>query len=103
MVNENLLLLPTISSFNISDDDSDGDYFEIDPDGNIRLKAGKKKIDISKLSEEQLRQLGIDLKTMSKEEIARILKVGLMFILVSFCKIQLRIISHNFDCKKLQR
>ena len=41
----------------------------------MRLKAGKKKIDISKLNEEQLRQLGIDLKTMSKEEIARILKV----------------------------
>ena len=57
------------------DDDSDGDYFEIGPDGKIRLKAGKKKIDISKLSEEQLRQLGIDLKTMSKEEIAKILKV----------------------------
>ena len=58
----------------ISDED-DGDYFDIDSDGEVRLKTGKKKIDISKLNEDQLRQLGIDLKTMSKEEIARILKV----------------------------
>lgn len=58
----------------ISDEDN-GDYFDIDSDGEVRLKTGKKKIDISKLNEDQLRQLGIDLKTMSKEEIARILKV----------------------------
>ena len=58
----------------VSDED-DGDYFEIGSDGEVRLKKGKKKIDISKLNEEQLRQLGIDPKTMSKEEIARILKV----------------------------
>ena len=58
----------------ISDED-DGDYFDFDSDGEVRLKTGKKKIDISKLNEDQLRQLGIDLKTMSKEEIARILKV----------------------------
>ena len=53
-----------------------GDYFEMGPDGKLRLKAGRKRIDITKLSAEELAALGIDLKTMTKEEIARILKVG---------------------------
>lgn len=53
--------------------DSDGDYFEKGPDGQIRLKAGKKKIDISKLTADDLRALGID-PTLSKQEIARKLK-----------------------------
>ena len=64
-----------IRSKSVISDEDDGDYFEIGSDGEVRLKKGKKKIDISKLSEEQLKQLGIDTKTMSKEEIARILKV----------------------------
>ena len=56
-------------------EESDGDYFETMPDGTIRLKAGKKKIDINKLSAEDLAKLGIDVKNMSRQEIARILKV----------------------------
>jgi hypothetical protein len=62
-------------SFTPGAEEDNGDYFEIGPDGKLRLKAGKKKIDISKLTAEQLKALGIDLKNMSKEEIARILKV----------------------------
>ncbi len=57
-----------------ADEDSD---FEIDEHGNIRLKAGRKKVDISKLTDEQLKKLGIDPANMTKEEIARILKVML--------------------------
>ena len=55
--------------------ESDGDYFEVMPDGTIRLKAGKKKIDINKLTDDDLRRLGIDPRNMTKEEIARRLKV----------------------------
>ena len=58
--------------------ESDGDYFELDEHGNLVLKKGKKKIDISKLSEEDLKRLGIDPRTMSKQEIARILKVNII-------------------------
>lgn len=58
------------------DPESDGDYFETLADGTVVLRKGKKKIDISKLSEADLRKLGIDPRTMSKEEIARILKVS---------------------------
>ena len=46
------------------------------PDGTIRLKAGKKKIDINKLTDDDLRRLGIDPRNMTKEEIARRLKVS---------------------------
>ena len=60
----------------LSDPDSDGNYFETLPDGTVVLRKGKKKIDISKLSEADLKKLGIDPKTMTKEQIARILKVG---------------------------
>ncbi len=59
-----------------ADSDSDGDYFETLADGTIRLKKGKKKIDINKLSDDDLRKLGIDPRNMSKQEIARILKVS---------------------------
>lgn len=52
----------------------DGDYFEIGPDGKIRLKPGKKKIDLSKLSKDDLRRLGID-PNLSQAEIMRLLKV----------------------------
>ena len=44
----------------------------IDKDGKIRLK--KKTIDLSKLTDEQLRHMGIDPK-LSKKEIAKKLKV----------------------------
>ena len=56
-------------------DDSDGDYFEYGPDGTVRLKKGKRKIDLSKLSHDDLRKLGIDPNNMTKEQIAKILKV----------------------------
>ncbi|KAI0222505.1 hypothetical protein LSAT2_026249 [Lamellibrachia satsuma] len=56
------------------DVESDGDYFEVMPDGTVRLKAGKKKIDINKLTDDDLRRLGIDPRNMTKEEIARKLK-----------------------------
>lgn len=57
--------------------ESDGDYFEVMPDGTVRLKAGKKKIDINKLTDDDLRRLGIDPRNMTKEEIARKLKVSI--------------------------
>lgn len=59
-------------------DDSDGDYFEVGEDGQVRLKKGKRKIDLSKLSSEDMKKLGIDPETMTKEEIAKILKVSPM-------------------------
>lgn len=55
-------------------DSDDGQYFEVDEKGQLRLKAGRKKIDLSKLTDEDLRRLGID-PNLSKEEIARLLKV----------------------------
>lgn len=55
-------------------EESDGDYFEVGADGQIKLKSGKRKIDISKLTDEDLRKLGID-PTLSKKEITRLLKV----------------------------
>lgn len=56
-------------------DDSDEEQFEVGADGKIRLKGGKKKINLDKLTDEDLRRLGID-PTLSKAEIARKLKVG---------------------------
>ncbi|XP_041349516.1 uncharacterized protein LOC121368836 [Gigantopelta aegis] len=50
--------------------ESDGDYFEVDEKGEIKLKHGKKKIDLSKLTHDDLRKLGID-PNLSKQEIAR--------------------------------
>jgi hypothetical protein len=63
-------------SIHFSDEESsDGDYFEIDPvTGEIRLKAGKAKIDIKKLTDADLRRLGID-PTLPKSEIKRLLMV----------------------------
>jgi len=42
-------------------------------DGKLKLRAGKTKIDINKLSKEDLKALGID-PNMSKQDIARALK-----------------------------
>ena len=39
------------------------------------FQDGKKQIDLNKLGEDDLRKLGIDPTNMSKEEIARALKV----------------------------
>lgn len=47
--------------------------FEVGADGKIRLRDGKKKIDLSKLTDDDLRKLGID-PTLDKKEIARLLK-----------------------------
>lgn len=55
-------------------DSSKGDYFETTADGKVRLKQGKKKIDLNKLTSDDLRKLGID-PNVSKQEIARLLKV----------------------------
>ena len=54
--------------------EDDGNYFETMPDGTVRMKRGKRKIDISKLTKDDLRKLGID-PNMSKQDIARALKV----------------------------
>ncbi|RUS85817.1 hypothetical protein EGW08_006446 [Elysia chlorotica] len=54
-------------------DSDDGNYFEVDEKGEVKLRAGKKKIDLSKLTDDDLRRLGID-PTLSKQEIARRLK-----------------------------
>ncbi|KAK6175190.1 hypothetical protein SNE40_013705 [Patella caerulea] len=51
----------------------DGDPFEVDEAGMVKLKAGRKKIDISRLTNDALLKLGID-PNASKEEIARKLK-----------------------------
>lgn len=51
----------------------DGNYFEKGPDGKLRLRAGKTKIDIDKLTADDLRALGID-PNMSKQDIARALR-----------------------------
>lgn len=54
--------------------ESDGDYFERDSKGNIiAIKKGKKKIDLSKLTRDELQALGID-PDASPGEIARLLK-----------------------------
>lgn len=53
---------------------SDEEQFEVGADGKIRLKPGKKKINLDKLTDEELRRLGID-PSLSKKEIAKILKV----------------------------
>lgn len=55
----------------------DGNYFEVDEKGQIKLRPGKKKIDLSKLTDDDLRKLGID-PSLSKQEIARLLKVSLL-------------------------
>ena len=52
----------------------DGDYFEFGADGTVKLKTGKKKIDLSKMSKDDLRKLGIDAKYMTKEQIAKKLR-----------------------------
>ena len=56
-------------------DFDDGNYFDIGPDGKVKLKDGSKKIDMSKLSADDLKKMGIDPENMTKEEIARKLKV----------------------------
>ena len=59
----------------------DGAYFQIGSDGKATLKEGAKTIDMSKLSKDDLKKMGIDPDTMSKEQIARQLKV-----LVTSCR-----------------
>lgn len=59
----------------VDGNESDGDYFDVDKDGKVKLKAGKKKIDITKLTKDDLKKLGID-PNASKEEIAKALKVN---------------------------
>ena len=63
----------------LDDPESDGDYFETAPDGTVRLKKGKQKIDINKLKDEDLVKLGLDPTKMTKQEIARALKVKNQF------------------------
>ena len=53
----------------------DGSYFQIGADGKATLKDKGKKIDMSKLSADDLKKMGIDPNNMTKEEIARKLKV----------------------------
>lgn len=53
--------------------DDDDNQFEVGADGKIRLRGGKKKIDLSKLTDDDLKKLGID-PTLDKKEIARLLK-----------------------------
>ena len=55
----------------------DGNYFEMGADGQVKLKPGK-KIDLSKLSKDDLKKMGIDPDTMTKEEISRKLKVTML-------------------------
>lgn len=64
-------------------DDSDEEQFEVGADGKIRLKGGKKKINLDKLTDEDLRRLGID-PNLSKAEIARRLKVFFKLLLKIF-------------------
>ena len=52
----------------------DGDYFEVGADGKVKMKKGN-KIDLSKLSKDDLKKMGIDPTNMSKEELARAIKV----------------------------
>ena len=54
-------------------EEDDGNYFEKGPDGKLRLRPGRNKIDIDKLTADDLRALGID-PNMSKQDIARALK-----------------------------
>ena len=51
----------------------EGPYFEVDKHGNVVLT--KKKIDLSKITAEELKALGID-PTLSAKEIAKKLKVN---------------------------
>ena len=44
-------------------------------DGKMKLRTGTKKIDLSKMSKEDLKKLGIDTRYMTKEQIAKKLKV----------------------------
>ena len=54
----------------------DGSYFQIGPDGKAKLKGSTEKIDMSKLSREDLKKMGIDPYNMTQEQIARKLKVA---------------------------
>ena len=72
--------------------ESDGDYFETGADGKVTLKKGKKKIDLTKLTKEDLKKLGID-SNASKEEIARRLLVSV----VVYAKNQ---VMFHFFCHK---
>ena len=53
----------------------DGDYFEVGADGKVKMKGKGKKIDLSKLSKDDLKKMGIDPTNMTKEELARAIKV----------------------------
>ena len=53
----------------------DGDYFQFNKDGTVKLRGGKAKLDLSKMSKDDLRKLGIDTKYMTKEQISKKLKV----------------------------
>ena len=56
----------------------DGNYFEMTSDGKVKLRGENKQIDLSKLSKEDLKKMGIDPDMMTKEEISRKLKVSLI-------------------------
>lgn len=64
-------------------EDSDEEQFEVGADGKIRLKGGKKKINLDKLTDEDLRRLGID-PNLSKAEIARRLKVFRKIVFLNY-------------------
>lgn len=53
----------------------DGNYFEVGKDGKMKMKGGKTKIDLNKLTEDDLKKMGIDPSKMTKEEISRALRV----------------------------
>ncbi|GFO14403.1 hypothetical protein PoB_004090800 [Plakobranchus ocellatus] len=55
--------------------EDDGNYFEVDEKGQVKLRQGKKKIDLSKLTDEDLIRLGID-PNLSKQDIARLLRIS---------------------------
>ena len=44
-------------------------------DGKLKLRDDGKKIDLSKLSKDDLKKMGIDPTNMTKEELARAIKV----------------------------
>lgn len=72
-----------MSQTNTLSEDSDEEQFEVGADGKIRLKGGKKKINLDKLTDEDLRRLGID-PNLSKAEIARRLKVFRKIVFLNY-------------------
>ena len=74
--NQHTLQIPVFLPTAVDEEYPDDAIIEVDESGKLRLKRGK-KLDLSKISDDMLRKLGIDPNLTAKEK-AKLLKVRVL-------------------------